>query len=67
MPKSHNSDYLRVGKAFLLSGLTSESSLEHGTSSVSSHGMADGAEVLEDFLSLSSVTSGLLLLRWHSC
>jgi hypothetical protein len=38
---------------------------EHGAGSMTSHGMAHGAEVLEDFLSLSSVSGGLLLLGWH--
>jgi hypothetical protein len=57
--------YLRVSESFLGCGGRSVSTLETGTSSMTSHGVAHGTEVLEDLLSLSGVSTGLLLLWWH--
>jgi len=54
-----------VGESFLLCGIGAECVLEHGTSAVSTHAVADSAERLEDFFAFSGVTIDLLFLRSH--
>ena len=58
-------EYLRVSESFLGCGGRSVDSLKHRASTMTSHGVAHSAEVLEDLLSLTSITGGLLLLWWH--
>lgn len=56
--------YLRVGESLLGGGDGSSDTLEAGAGSVRCHGVANSAEVLENFLSFGGVST-LLLLRGH--
>ena len=66
MSDSFQTEYLRVGETFLGCGGSSVNSLEHRASSMTSHGVAHCTEVLEDLLSFTGVTTGLLLLGSHN-